>query len=473
MQPKKIAIIGRPNVGKSTLFNKLVRKKLAIVHNTPGVTRDWREAEIPNFKPGLILVDTAGLEEGHKNSLEVRMRGQTEKALEENIAHMLMVIDGRAGLTPLDHFFADWLRKLNIPTTLVVNKCDQAEAPSKYPGYTEAFELGLGDPYPISAEHNLGLYDLLDEIHQSLYEPSEINPEVENEMENDVKEVSTLDDLELAEKNEDRAIHLAIIGKPNVGKSTLLNALTDKQRALTGPEAGLTRDSIVMNWAYKDRAIRLVDTAGLRKKHKIHEELEKLSVQESLRAIRLSHVTILVIDATEPFQDQDLTIANHVIREGRGLIIALNKWDITKNKEAFLSELDYQLDTSLSQVKGLPYVTISALKKTNLDILLDQVLEIYRLWNYRLSTGKLNRWLAEKLEAHPPPLVKSRRLKLKYLTQLKSRPPTFAMWVSRPDELPGHYKTYLINQLRQDFNLPAVPIRLMLRKGENPYGKKK
>lgn len=467
----KIAIIGRPNVGKSTLFNKLIRKKLAIVHDTPGVTRDWREAEIPNLSPPLILVDTAGLEEGSKNSLEVRMRGQTERALKQNVSHIIMVIDGREGLTPLDRYFASWLRKLGIPVSLAVNKCDDLR--KAYPGVAEAYELGLGDPYKVSSEHNIGIYDLLHDIHTSLYPNTSTEDPIEEEDEWAEEEITAPPEAEVPE--EERAIHLAIIGRPNVGKSTLLNAILKEERALTGPEAGLTRDSIVSEWDYKGKAFRLVDTAGLRKKSKISEELEILATQESMRAIRLAHLCILVLDATHPLEDQDLTIASHVVNEGRALIIALNKWDLAKNKTELLSELDYQLEKSLPQVKGIPYVTISALHHQNLDMLFDQALDMYDLWNRRISTNKLNVWLNEKTEIHPPPMVKGKRLKLKYMTQVKHRPPTFAMWTSLPEDLPGHYKNYLINQLREDFQMPGVPIRLMLRKGKNPFddGKKR
>ncbi len=462
-QPKRrltVAIIGRPNVGKSTLFNRLVGKKLAIVDDTPGVTRDWRAADARLAGVELTVVDTAGLEEAFDQSLEARMRRQTEMAIERaDVA--LFLIDARAGVTPLDRHFAQWLRKQKTPVVLLANKC---EGRASQPGLIEAFELGMGEPVPISAEHGEGLADLVDALAPFI-------PAEEPAGEEEADEVDIPEDGEPAEAEpEQKALQLAIVGRPNVGKSTLLNSLVGEERVLTGPEAGMTRDAIAVEWDWKGQPMRLVDTAGLRRRARVETKLEKLAVADTLRVIRLAHVVVLVLDIDGILDKQDLTIARMVVDEGRGLVIAINKWDAVENKAEALQQLRDRLETSLPQVRGVPTVTISALRRQKLDQLLDAVMETYRLWNRRIPTAQLNRWLQGMMETHPPPLVEGRRLKIRYMTQVKGRPPTFALFSNNPGELPEHYMRYLVNGLREAFELPGVPIRFLLRKASsNPY----
>ena len=436
-----IAIVGRPNVGKSTLFNRLVGKRLAIVHDTPGVTRDRRVGHAKLGRLSVDVVDTAGYEEA-TDGLAADMRRQTERAIAEaDLA--LLLIDARSGLTPLDHSFADWLRRTERPVLVVANKCEgrQGEA-----GYYEAFRLGLGEPVALSAEHGEGLADLeaaiVDLLGQDAVEEQPAG---------------------------DRPLQLAIIGRPNVGKSTLVNALIGDDRLLTGPEPGVTRDAIAVDWLWRDRAIRLVDTAGLRRRARIEAPLEQQAVASSLDAIRLAEVAVLVLDAAAVLDKQDLTIARHVVEEGRALVIAVNKWDAVADHAEVLARLRDRLETSLPQARGLPTVTISALRRQRLDALMDQVVGIHALWTTRVPTGPLNRWLQTMVEAHPPPAAKGRRIRLRYITQVKARPPTFALWVSQPDQLPLSYDRFLVNGLRERFELPGVPIRLLRRKPRNPY----
>lgn len=437
-----VAIIGRPNVGKSTLFNRLVGKKLALVDDTPGVTRDRREGDARLGSLKFKIVDTAGLEESFDDSLEGRMRKQTEIALDEaDVA--LMLIDARAGVTPLDKHFANWLRKINIPVILLANKC---EGKSGAPGLYESFGLGLGEPISLSAEHGEGMGELFDALL-----PFEKTDDTN----------SAGDDA--------RPLQLAIVGRPNAGKSTLVNHLIGEDRMLTGPEAGVTRDAIAVEWEFEGQPIKLVDTAGLRRRARVQKKLEKLSVADSLRVIKMAEIVVLLVDAEETFEKQDLTIASHVIEEGRALVLAVNKWDAVKDRPGTMKLIRDRLSISLPQVKGIPVVTLSALTGRGVEKLLPKVLEIYELWNRRVSTSQLNRWLEIMLEQHPPPMAKGRRLKVRYITQVKARPPTFSLFMSSRGELPESYIRYLVNGLRQDFNWPAVPIRLYTRTGKNPY----
>jgi GTP-binding protein len=447
-----VAIVGRPNVGKSTLFNRLVGRREALVDDAPGMTRDRREGEAHLGGLAFTLIDTAGLEEAEAASLEGRMLAQTERAIADADL-VLFLIDARAGLTPLDRHFADRIRKHGKPTVLVANKCEGRGGEA---GLLEAFALGLGDPVPISAEHGEGMGDLYDAL--AAHAPA--LPETEAEAEG---------------ASAAGPLRLAVVGRPNVGKSTLVNGLIGDERVLTGPEPGVTRDAVTVTWEYDGRPVALIDTAGLRRKARVIERLERLSTRDTLNAVRFAHVVVLVIDATEiepvtgGLHKQDLTIARQVVEEGRALVVAANKWDLVDDRARVRARIEEGLVGSLAQVRGVPLVLVSALQGEGLKRLMAAVFAIAERWNRRVPTNALNRWLAEMVERHPPPMVKGRRIRLRYLTQVNVRPPSFALFVSRPVELPGAYRRYLVNGLRDVFDLEGVPIRLMMRKGKNPY----
>lgn len=469
-----LAIIGRPNVGKSTLFNRLVGKKLALVHDTPGLTRDWREADAHLMGLDFKVIDTAGLEESFDASIEGRMRQQTERALAR--ADMaVLVVDGRVGITPMDRHFADWLRKQKVTTAVLVNKCEGHKGRD---GVLEAHELGLGEPIPLSAEHGEGLEDLfiLLRPHILAAQPAESgdDEEEEEDFERYFQKYKEGDELGFGDEQEteedlSNPIKIAIAGRPNVGKSTFLNAVVGEHRSMTGPEAGITRDAIHVDWEFGGRKLRLVDTAGLRRRARIFNVIEKMAVQDTLRAIRLAQVVILMIDAETMFEKQDLNIAEHIVNEGRALVIAVNKWDAVKNKTEVLEEIKYQLGKSLTQVRDIPVVTISALKEQRLDHLMQAVLDAYAVWNKRVSTGKLNRWLKMMESQNPAPLVQGRQNRMRYITQIKARPPTFGLWLSKPDDYPESHERYIINGLRRDFDIPGTPLRIVLKTSKNPY----
>lgn len=457
-----VVLVGRPNVGKSTLFNRLAGKKLALVDDTPGVTRDWRSAPAHVGGLSFTVVDTAGLEDVTDDSLEARMRRQTEQALERaDVA--LFIIDARAGITPLDRHFANLLRRSKTPVLLVANK---TEGKASQPGMFESYELGLGDPIPLSAEHGEGMADLVEALLP--YAPPEDTGEVE-EKDDGFDPTIPVGDQPEPEEDRSKPIQIAIVGRPNVGKSTLLNSLLGEERVLTGPEAGMTRDAISVDWEWRDRRFKLVDTAGMRRRARVDEKVEKLAVADSLRVIRMANVVVLVVDAAAILDKQDLTIARLVISEGRALVIAVNKWDTVDDRAMALRQVEDKLQASLGYIKGVKVVTISALKGHKLDTLLDGVLETYTVWNRRIPTAQLNRWIEGVLEHHPPPLVEGRRVKIRYVTQVKTRPPTFALFVNKPLDLPESYQRYLTTHLRDSFDMPGVPVRLLLRKGKNPY----
>jgi len=452
-----VAVLGRPNVGKSTLFNRLVGAREALVDDTPGVTRDRREGAARLADMEFTVIDTAGLENATGDSLEARMRAQTEQALADaDVA--LLLFDARAGVQPLDGHFADWLRRHDTPVLLVGNKCEGAAGDA---GLAEAYVLGLGDPIAVSAEHGEGLAGL----YQAL------RPFAEREGGNDETGAGADSDTENGADADSRPLQLAIVGRPNVGKSTLVNQLIGEDRVLTGPEAGITRDSIAVSWSFQGRQVQLVDTAGLRRKARVTGRLEGLSTEDTLRTIRFAQVVVLVVDATEGLEKQDLTIARHVIDEGRALVIALNKWDLIPDAKETDGRIGDRLKRSLPQVRGIPLVRLSALTGRGVEKLLPAVLDIFDVWNARVATAALNRWLESETERHPPPLAAGRRIRLRYMTQAKARPPTFIIFASRPEKLPDSYVRYLANGLRDTFGLPGVPLRLHLRKGRNPYAK--
>jgi GTP-binding protein len=444
MRRLKLAIVGRPNVGKSTLFNRLAGKKLAIVDDQPGVTRDRREAHGRLGDLDLALIDTAGFEDLTDESLEARMRAQTEAAIADADV-ILLLIDARLGLTPMDERFASLLRRADKPVILGANK---AEGKAGQEGVLEAYSLGLGEPIGLSGEHGEGMGDLYAAILAAA--PALTAPQGD-------------------EEGRDRPIHLAIIGRPNAGKSTLVNALLGEERMLTGPEAGITRDAISVDWDYKGRAFRLIDTAGMRKKAKVQERLEVMSVADTIRAIRFADVCVVVMDQSEAFEKQDLAIADLVIHEGRAIVFALAKWDQVEDPSSHMVEMRARLNESLPQARGAALVKLSAIAGRGLDALMEAVLTAYEDWNARVKTGDLNKWLAYMLERHPPPAVKGRRIKPRYMTQIKARPPTFVLMCSRASELPESYKRYLVNGIREAFNLPAAPIRLIVRQNKNPF----
>jgi len=460
-----VAIIGRPNVGKSTLFNRLVGKRVAIVDNMPGVTRDRREGDATLSDLSFTIIDTAGLEDVHDNSLESRMRQQTEAAfLEADVA--LMLIDARAGLTPIDEHFAGWLRRHDTPVILVANKCEGAAGQS---GMLEAFSLGLGDPIPLSAEHGEGLADLYD-VLRPYADAAKEHEKRARQLEEEIYPADSGEEVD-DEVVMNRPLQMAIVGRPNVGKSTLINKLLGEDRLLTGPEAGITRDAITVPWQHNGREFKLIDTAGLRRRAKVTEKVEALSGAETRRAIDFAQVVVLMLDARDMLEKQDLTIARGVIDEGRALIIVVNKWDLIKNGKEALDKLHDRLQTSLPQARGIPIVTVSAKTGRGLDKILDAVLDIFEVWNRRIPTAKLNRWLEHILEHHQPPLVSGRRVKVRYMTQPKTRPPTFALFVSHAKGLPESYIRYMANALREDFELWGVPLRVLVRKGKNPFAK--
>jgi GTPase len=440
-----VAILGRPNVGKSTLFNRLVGGRLALVDDTPGVTRDRREGEGRIADLEFRAIDTAGLEEAAPASLAARMQAQTERALADaDVA--LLVIDARAGATEADRHFADWLRRSGKPVVVVANK---TEGRATLPGVGEAYRLGLGDPVPISAEHGEGLAELYERLAPFSSEPP--FPQ------------RAAPDLPA------KPLQLAIVGRPNVGKSTLINRLVGEERLLTGPEAGITRDAIAVDWTWRDRPIRLVDTAGMRRRPRVEGKIEQLSVDDALRAIRFAETVVLVLDALQPLERQDLTIARQVAEEGRALVLAATKWDAVANGAAAMKQLRERLSISLPQLMGVALVPVSGLTGYGLEALMAAVAAADALWNRRVPTANLNRWLVATQQRHPPPLVAGRRLRLRYVTQVNTRPPSFALFASKPSELPDSYRRYLVNALREAFDLPGTPIRLMLRQGKNPY----
>lgn len=442
---KRLAIIGRPNVGKSTLFNRMVGKQLAIVHDTPGVTRDWKEAEARLGDLKFIAIDTAGIENAATDVISVGMRKQTEAALKRADAVLLMM-DGRDGLTEVDMTIAKWVRKQNMPVVLAANKCESGV------NLEELYALGFGQPIAIAAAHGAGLSDLYGAL-QPLLDPQEGETEDDN---------ADADDSE-------KPIRLALVGRPNVGKSTLLNALLGEERALVSPVAGTTRDTIAEKFEWEGTRFRLVDTAGLRRKARIEEKLEKMATAETLRIIRLAEVVVLVLDANQALEAQDMTIADLVFREGRAVIIALNKWDTIKAPGKLLNEVSQKLEQSLTQGKGIPVVPISALKGKKLDVLMKEVINIHQVWDKRISTGQINRWLEAMVESNPPPLVQGRRVKIRYMTQRKGRPPTFTLFCGTHATPPESYLRYLTNGLRERFEFWGVPIRIEVRKGKNPY----
>ncbi|PQA87476.1 ribosome biogenesis GTPase Der [Hyphococcus luteus] len=456
--PVKIALVGRPNVGKSTLFNRLAGKRLALVDDTPGVTRDRREGEGALGDLSFTIIDTPGLEEAPEAALEGRMRKQTDAAVMEADA-CLLLIDARAGVTPLDKTFAGLLRESGKPVILLANK---AEGSAGEAGFYDAYALGVGEPIAISAEHGEGMGELYNALEPFIAEAEGEEEEADEAAEWD---------------NPLKPLRVAIIGRPNAGKSTLVNRLIGEERLLTGPEAGITRDSISVEWVWrgKDRdwPVKLFDTAGMRRKSRVQSKLEKLSVADALRAIKFAEVAVLLLDAEHPFDKQDLQIADLALREGRALVIAVNKWDLIEEKDAKIREIREMAARLLPQAPGLPIVTLSALTGGGIRRLMPAVVQVYIDWNARVKTPELNEWLQEAVQRHAPPAVSGQRIKIRYIAQTKTRPPTFVAQCTRAEDLPAAYKRYLVNGIREAFDIKAVPVRLILKKPDNPYAKSK
>jgi GTP-binding protein len=450
----KIALVGRPNVGKSTLFNRLTGKKKAIVNDMPGVTRDRRYGETDFFGLDVTFVDTPGMEDPADTPLKKGMWDQSVKAIDECEA-VLFIVDAKTSVMPSDQKVAEFLRKSKRPVILILNKCEGGRDTA---GATEVYALGLGDPVMVSAEHGLGMTDLYDAIaklcpedgsHEACFEP--------------------LDDETADDAQEEKVIRLGIVGRPNAGKSTLINKLLKEDRMLVGEIPGITRDAIENDFTYDGQKFCLVDTAGVRKRAKVQDLVERLSVQDTFKTIQYAHVVVLVVDAESPLDKQDLQLARHVIDEGRALVIAVNKWDVVKESPKLLAQIERKLEQGLGYVRGIPLVCISGKTGFRLRDLMRQVMAIYQLWHSRLTTAQLNRWLQEALALHPPPMVNRRSLKVKYVTQIKSRPPTFAFFTNRGDIIPDTYERYLIGSLRKVFNLPGIPLRIVVRGSKNPY----
>jgi GTPase len=443
-----VAIVGRPNVGKSTLFNRLVGRRLALVDDRPGLTRDRREAEAELGGCVVTLIDTAGLEPGDKG-LTPRMRQQTEAAIAQADL-VLFLLDGRDGVVAADEIFAELVRGSGKPVILAVNKCEGRAAES---GLYEAYSLGLGEPIAISAEHDIGIGELVASIEEACKQPSEAEAVAG----------------QAVETEEPHPLRIAVVGRPNVGKSTLVNVLLGEERMITGPEAGITRDAIASEMEWDGRRVLLFDTAGLRRKMRIDERAEKLSVGDALKAIRFAEIVVLMLDAERPFEKQDLQIADLIAQEGRALVIAVNKWDLVRDRKKRLAQLRESCQRLLPQVKGVALVPVSAKRGEGLEGLIQAILAANELWNRRIPTHALNQWLQAAVEAHPPPAVSGRRIKLRYVTQANARPPTFVVFCSRPKAVPESYLRYLVNFLRESFAMPGVPIRFNLRKGANPF----
>jgi GTP-binding protein len=460
-----VAIVGRPNVGKSTLFNRLAGKRLALVNDRPGVTRDRREGEARLGDIAFKIIDTAGLEEGDSASLPGRIRAQTEAALVLADA-ILFVFDSRAGLTPADRFFADLVRRANKPLILVANK---AEGRAGAAGALEGFDLGLDEPVPLSAEHGDGFAELYIALHEALPEATILPDESAEE----ATRAPPGEDQDGSEAEVTKPLRLAIIGRPNVGKSTLLNRILGQDRLLTGPEPGLTRDTIGIDFEWQNRQIKMFDTAGLRARARVADDLEKLAGADALRATKFAEVVVLLLDAALPFEKQDLALADLAEREGRALVIGLNKWDLIAAKGAALRELRAEAGRLLPQVKGAPVMPVSGATGEGVERLMEAIFRVHEIWNKRISTARLNRWLAATLEQTPPPAVAGRRIKIRYMTQLRARPPYFILFGNQLAALPASYERFLANGLRQAFDLPGVPIRISKKTSDNPYAGKR
>lgn len=448
MKKKIIALVGRPNVGKSTLFNRLSTRKKAIVHDKPGVTRDRKYSDAKIGPMEFTVVDTPGLEESEEGKLEYRMMQQTMISIAEADL-VCLIIDNEAGITPTDKFFAEFVRKYSKKQIVIANKSEK-----QFIHDQAYYKLGFGSPVPISAEHGQGMADLYDAIAE----------QIDTEEGDDISDPFTGDNIQIV-----------IAGRPNAGKSTFVNSIVGSERMLTGPEAGITRESVEVSWQYKDHKMKLIDTAGLRKRSNVKQSLEKMSTGDAIGSIKFANTVILMLDATIALEQQDLTIANYVIDQGRSLVIAVNKWDLVRKRREYEEEFEYKLSTHLPQVKDVPVVYLSALDNNKTLSVLDKCIEIYRLWNKKISTSKLNDWLSFALERHPLPIQRKlgRRVRIKYITQTKTRPPTFKLFTNDPSSITDAYKKYLINSLRDDFDMPGVPIRMQFVKSDNPYAKKK